>query len=133
MNSELKSPALLNNLEEIISFIKKQAKKANLSVEKINRLELAAEEALVNIIKHAYPSKEGYIKVKCKNNNHFILEIIDEGIPFNPLSAKNPRLDLDIDSRPIGGVGILLIKKMVDSVEYKRKNKSNLLRLIIKK
>ncbi len=133
MNSELKSPALLNNLEEIISFIKKQAKKANLSVEKINRLELAAEEALVNIIKHAYPAKEGYIKVKCKNNNHFILEIIDEGIPFNPLSAKNPRLDLDIDSRPIGGVGILLIKKMVDSVEYKRKNKSNLLRLIIKK
>jgi len=130
MNKVLRLPASLTNLEDFLSFIKEQAQKYGLSYEKINKLELASEEALVNIIKHAYPSKDGYIEIRCKSNKKsFIVEIIDKGIPFNPLSVKGPKLDVDIDSRPIGGVGILLIKKMTDFIEYERNNNGNLLRL----
>jgi len=132
MNKELRLPASLTNLETFLSFIKEQAQKCGLSDEKINKLELASEEALVNIIKHAYPFKDGYIKVNCiEDNDSFIVEITDKGIPFNPLSAKEPILDTDIDYRPIGGVGILLMKKLTDFIEYKRNNNSNLLRLIM--
>ncbi len=132
---EITLSAVLGNLETFLSFIVTQAQKAKLSREKINKLELAAEEALVNIIKHAYPSnkKDNYIKIKCKDNNSFVLEIIDEGIPFNPLNIREPNLNFDIETRPIGGVGILLIKKMVDFVEYKRQDNNNLLRLIMQK
>jgi anti-sigma regulatory factor (Ser/Thr protein kinase) len=62
-----------------------------------------------------------------------IIEIIDSGMPFDMTSLPNPDITSDISERKIGGVGVFLIKKMVDEVQYRRENDQNILSLIIKK
>jgi serine/threonine-protein kinase RsbW len=59
-----------------------------------------------------------------------IVEIIDDGIPFDPTSLKKPDLTLPAEERPIGGLGIFLITKIMDSVNYTRNNNQNILTLI---
>jgi anti-sigma regulatory factor (Ser/Thr protein kinase) len=60
-----------------------------------------------------------------------IIEIIDSGLPFNPLSKDDPDLLLDLDERKIGGYGVFLIKTLIDEVTYQRENNQNILTLIV--
>jgi serine/threonine-protein kinase RsbW len=57
------------------------------------------------------------------------IEIEDEGIPFDPTLSKQPDLNLPVEERPIGGLGIFLISKIMDSVTYTREEKKNILTL----
>ena len=101
---------------------------------KIGEIELAAEEAWVNICNYAYPEQSGDVEVIGKaDDNNFIIEIIDSGIPFDITSLPDPDIAVDADQRKIGGLGAFLIKKMVDEVRYRRENNRNILNLIIEK
>jgi len=75
------------------------------------------------------------VEVSCgpDDNNRFVIEIMDSGTPFNPLSLSEPNLTEDVSERPIGGLGIHLIKKMMDEVEYRREGNNNILSLIVLK
>jgi anti-sigma regulatory factor (Ser/Thr protein kinase) len=90
------------------------------------RLKLILEEILLNIGKHAYTREPGRIMIDAvpdrKNDVRFlILEITDWGPPFNPLADSHlPNLDADLDERPIGGLGIHLVRRMASSVAYER-------------
>ena len=100
---------------------------------KILEIELAAEEALVNIFKYAYKAREGDVEIICglDNNGNFILEISDTGEPFNVLSVADPDITADISERQIGGLGVFLMKKLTESVQYRYEGDKNILSLIV--
>jgi anti-sigma regulatory factor (Ser/Thr protein kinase) len=98
-------------------------------------IELASEEALVNIFHYAYPSKKGDVEIVCYpvTDDRFTIEIIDSGIPFNLLSAGEPVITSDLHKRKVGGLGIFLIRKVVDNIEYRREKDKNILTLTVLK
>ena len=129
----IKLPATLENLGRWTEAISECARGHGFDEKKIDRIQLALEEALVNICKYSYPEEPGNAEVSCKqDNSRFIIEIVDSGIPFDMTSLPAPDLASSIEERKIGGLGIFLIKKMVDEVKYRRERNFNILKLIIK-
>jgi anti-sigma regulatory factor (Ser/Thr protein kinase) len=97
----------------------------------LRKLELVSEEALVNIISHAYKEEKGTIHVSLVSSPSR-LEIIlrDQGPPFNPLEFQAPHIHRPLEERPEGGLGILFIKHFVDEVHYERTGNANVLTLV---
>ena len=84
--------------------------------------QLAVEEIGTNIIKYGYDDGlEHRINVDVAvDGDHVTIRIEDDGKPFNPLDAPHPKLDLPIEQRPIGGLGVFIVKSVADSVDYRR-------------
>ncbi len=104
----------------------------NFSKSELNRIQVALEEALVNIIEHAYSYKTGKVDMTFRFFPRAFIELIirDYGGPFNPLS--NPQgIDTlaTLKEREIGGLGIPMMRLLMDEVDYSRDGKSNLLTL----
>jgi serine/threonine-protein kinase RsbW len=130
----IKLPAQIENLERYRKVVLECAKEQGVAQERIIEIELAIEEALVNIFNYSYPEKTGDVEINCKVDHHqFIIEMIDSGIPFDMTSHPNPDLKSDLSERQIGGLGIYLIKRMMDEVRYRRENDQNILTLIVKR
>lgn len=130
----IKLPAKLENLGRWMEAVSECAKEQGFDQKKIGRIELALEEALVNICNYSYPEEPGNAEVSCKQDNRrFIIEIVDSGIPFDMTSLPAPDVTSSIEKRKIGGLGIFLIKKMVDGVKYRRKGSLNILNLTMKR
>ena len=96
-------------------------------------IRLVSEEIIVNILNYAYPQQaEGYLTLCLwDEDGEITLEFIDGGIPFNPLDKADPDISLPLEQREIGGLGIFLVREMMDDVAYTYVNKEN--RLTIKK
>jgi serine phosphatase RsbU (regulator of sigma subunit)/anti-sigma regulatory factor (Ser/Thr protein kinase) len=94
-------------------------------------LRLALEEAVVNVINYAYPVGElGEVLIIADTNGHEIrFTVTDSGYPFDPTTVLEPDTTLDAQNRPIGGLGILLSRKLMDSISYNRKDGKNVLSL----
>lgn len=94
-------------------------------------LSLVLEEALSNIIFYAYRDQKMHkIKISVtREGDRIILQIRDDGIPFDPTAAPLPDTSLPAGERPVGGLGILLISKLMDHVEYARINNKNVITL----
>jgi anti-sigma regulatory factor (Ser/Thr protein kinase) len=90
---------------------------------------LAAEEAYVNVVNYAYAeTAPGSVALSfdCDQAARALhLAIEDHGIPYNPLDRPDPDLHLDADQRPIGGLGIFLVRQLMDRVEYSRRDDTN--------
>lgn len=98
------------------------------------KLELAIEEAFVNIVDYAYSQditdKRIIVETKLKEDPlKIIVTLIDNGKKYNPLNFEDSDISSPLEERPIGGLGIILIKKNVDLVSYKYENDSNFLTL----
>lgn len=132
--ARMELPATLDNLTPLIQFVSTCAAEKGFSKKKL-QIELATEEALVNIFNYAYPDHKGDVEVICNsvNNETLAIDIVDSGIPFDPFSINNPDIAGDISSREIGGLGIFLIKRLMDEVHYRRENGKNILSLIVSK
>lgn len=95
---------------------------------------LALEEAFVNICHHAYETDDGEIAITCaREHDVFVLEIADRGKPFDVLSLPDPDTTLGIEERPIGGLGLYLIRTLTSNVSYMRVNDQNRLRMVFDK
>ena len=127
------APANLDQLSELIRFLSEFAKSNGFSEERLSKIHLVAEEALVNIFKYAYPKTEGRVQVSVDmdDRGRCVIEFSDTGPPFDPLSAHEPDLTLEVAERNIGGLGILFIRKMSDDVQYRRQGDRNILTLIL--
>lgn len=98
------------------------------------RVELALEEALVNIVLHAYNGKEGEIELSCRivSAKEIAFTLKDRGKAFNPLLVKAPELESSLEERALGGLGIVMMRKYMDEIHYERKDSYNILTLIKK-
>jgi len=128
-------PAVLENLPRFVESVRAGAESFGLNRKKVQRLELALEEALVNVASYAYPQGTGSVEVRfeCRNESDFVVEIIDQGAPFDILARTDPDTTQDIDERKIGGLGILLIKEVLDHVDYRREAGKNILTFTLAK
>ena len=120
-----------SEITRLSAFTKGFCEKLALEKKPTADLRLALEEAVVNVIDYAYPYGErGSITIKADSNHREVrFTIIDSGIPFDPTSVLEADTTLDAQNRPIGGLGILLSRKLTDSVSYARRNGQNVLTL----
>jgi len=132
---EIRSAAKIEHLERLIDFVAGHAEMAEFTVNRINEIELAAEEVLVNIFQYAYPGTDGDVGIECRieDDVRLILVISDNGTPFNILEVCDPDVTADISDREIGGLGVFFVKEMVDEARYLRQGNSNILTLVFNK
>lgn len=93
---------------------------------------LALEELLVNIVTHGYHDEHSYtIAVMLElHDSHLSVEITDDGMAFDPRTVPAPNFLMSLEERPIGGLGVWLTLKMMDEIDYRRKDDMNKLRLV---
>ncbi len=126
-------PAKLEHLGTFIAAVTEAAEAKGAGVKKVYDIELALEEALVNIINYAYPEATGNIELTCKYDAESLLvEIVDTGTPFDVLSLPAPDTALGIEERGIGGLGIHFMKKLMDEVAYRREGDKNVLEMKVR-
>lgn len=127
-------PAKLETLYEMLKFIKDCSNTIGFTNTIISKIELASEEALVNIITHAYSQQNGTIEIECNalESSGIQIKIIDTGILFNPLKAIENFLpgNIDEENAQVGGYGIYFMVNMMDKVSYERLEDKNILTLI---
>jgi serine/threonine-protein kinase RsbW len=129
-----KMQAKLENLERLVLSVSDCARAQGFDQKRLNEIELSTEEALVNIFNYAYPQGPGDVEITCKlDDSHFIIEIIDSGVPFDVSKLPDPDISLDIDERKIGGLGIFLMRKLMDEVRTTREGGRNILSLVVRK
>jgi serine/threonine-protein kinase RsbW len=126
----LRLRAALGNLETAQTFTRENALLAGLDEHKVQRIELALEEAIINIIDHAYGGNEGELTLCCTPvREGFEISLSDEGPPFNPLEAPLEKVASVITAQRIGGMGLPLIRSMADGFRYRREDGRNVLTL----
>ena len=109
--------------------IEKVAAEWGLSEDDTVNLNLILDEFVSNVIRHGFEDEgEHDIPVTLDLDGDVInIRIEDDGRPFNPLEAPPPDLDLPIEERPLGGLGIFIARSLADTVEYRRENNRNVL------
>ena len=118
----------LNKLEPFLNGI---FERENLDMSMLPQIDLALEEAVTNIIMYAYPEGEkGTAELTVEvADGQISATLIDSGTPFNPLQQQEANLDVSLEERKIGGLGIHLIKEIMDEVDYAYEEGRNLLRM----
>jgi sigma-B regulation protein RsbU (phosphoserine phosphatase) len=123
-----------NEVPGIISSIEESMRCLGFSDEDNLSFQLAVEEACINIINHGYRNAKGYISIALESRpNCFMVIIEDEASQFDPTRFEKPNLVEDANERPIGGLGIHLIKSLTDEMRYDYAEGKNRLTLIKKR
>jgi len=122
-------PAKLDKLPLMLEWIRGHLTQAKIGSDVVGKMELASEEALTNIIQHGYQGKKGQIELQFHHLPGSVeLVFMDQGPPFNPLeSAPPPDLKTPLEKREVGGLGVFLMRKVVDEIRYSRENDTNVL------
>ena len=92
-------------------------------------INLALEEAVSNVMLYAYPGKSGQVLVECDKSDKLVFTITDSGVPFDPTQQEDPDMTQSAEERPIGGLGIFLVRQIMDDIRYERKDDKNILTL----
>jgi len=125
---------LKNKVEELAQlapFVSTLAKEAGLDETLHSQVDLALDEAVSNVVMYAYEEgAEGTIDIEAMANTEKIkIVITDSGRPFDPTTARDPDITLPVEERPVGGLGIFLVRQVMDSVNYERTDGKNVLTL----
>ena len=129
-----KSIVLPNDVEEVsklTAFVEEVCEAMGFDGALTAQLTLAIEEAVVNVMKYAYPpQKRGDVTIEAQSNDlRLKFTIIDSGMPFDPTVRAEVDTTLSAEDRPIGGLGIHLVRKIMDSINYERVDSLNVLTL----
>jgi anti-sigma regulatory factor (Ser/Thr protein kinase) len=124
-------PAHIDALPRGLALVVECATAAGFPPQRVMEIELAVEEALANICLYAYPHSSGEVEVRCTHDEtrYFSIELIDSGIPCDMLARPAPDFMMDVAQRQIGGLGIPLIRALMDNATYHREGALNILRL----
>jgi len=112
--------------------VSRSAAEFGLDAERVTEIGVATEEALVNICNYAYQDQTGDVQVTCMldDESRFIIEIEDTGIPFDVHGLNAPDLTDDISERQVGGLGVFILKELMNDVQYRREDNRNILKLV---
>ena len=130
---ELQIAAKIENLDTVYEYINKKLEAVDCPPRSQMQIDLAVEEIFTNISSYAYLPGEGPVTIRAsvlENPIRVILTFIDKGKPFDPLAKKDADVTLSADEREIGGLGIFLVKKTMDSVVYEYKDGQNILTVV---
>lgn len=126
-------PALTEQLDTVLTFILDEMEKLHCSSKICNQISIAVEEIFVNIAHYAYRPDVGDATIRCQVSTQgkpqITIEFLDSGRPYDPLQHDEPDISLSADERNIGGLGILMVKRLMDEVKYEYKDGKNILTL----
>ena len=128
---ELKIEAVVENIEKVTDFVNEQLEELGCSMQMQLQVDVALDEIFSNICNYAYdPEDVGMAAIDVVDNpEDGSVEIIirDRGIPFDPLKKEDPDVSLGVKERAIGGLGIFMVKKMMDNIKYEYRDGANVL------
>ncbi len=124
-------PSSTRYLEEVRRFVVTHARQADFRAEEVEQFKIAVDEACTNVIEHAYGGHDGFevdITIIVENDR-FIVRIRDEGQPFDPSHYREPNLLEIAKHRKAGGLGVHIIRSLMDHVEYRTRGQVNEIRM----
>jgi len=126
--SELHFQPIKGQARQILKAILNTPEISSCRMKEFLTLQLACEEIVVNITSYAYPEgSDGYLDVIIQKTDRIVIRFEDGGVPFNPLEHKSPDITLPWKQRPIGGLGILLLRRKMDDIHYEYVDNKNIL------
>ncbi len=131
--ADIRVPARLESLHALLEFVTSCAERRGVGQARIREIELVMEELLVNIFNYAYPDRSGDVEMVCRLDDagSLLVDIADEGIPFNILTREDPDREAGIEERNIGGLGIFFVKRFMRDIRYRREGGRNILTLMV--
>ncbi|GAB4411150.1 MAG: hypothetical protein Fur0044_05080 [Anaerolineae bacterium] len=115
----LHTTAELKNLSQIRDFIEAAALGLGLPPESIHNIQLAVDEVATNIMVHGYQGQGGPLEIEVKRpERDLVVSLRDEAFPFDPTTVPPPDLTLPLAQRPIGGLGIHLVRQTMDEIHH---------------
>jgi anti-sigma regulatory factor (Ser/Thr protein kinase) len=132
-SADLTVTAALDALPRCTAFVAAFASAAGFSADRVREIELVVEEIVANICRHGYSEQSGALQISCRRGNRERLDLlfVDRGRPFDLLAVPATDLDTDLDKREIGGLGVPLVRALVEEASYRRDGDRNLLHLIV--
>ncbi len=127
-------PAVVDSIEKVTEFINDRLQKKNVPQKIQTQIDVVIDELMSNVTKFAYrDGKTGNISVELElNDDEVTMTFRDSGIPFNPLEQADPDVDAPLEKRKIGGLGLFLVRKTMDKLNYVYENGQNVLTVIKK-
>jgi len=124
-------PNDIETIPQLNEFIDTIAEEIGLDMSLTMSLNLAIEEAVVNVMDYAYPAGEkGDVEIEVVADDKWLTFIIsDSGVAFDPTTKEDADTTLSAEERPIGGLGIFLVRQLMDTIQYERVNGKNVLTL----
>ena len=126
---KIRVAATKENLETVTAFLDEILDEKDCPLKVRLQIDLALEEMYINIANYAYTPKIGEMELRVafdEAERELTLVLIDSGIPYDPLAKKDPDVTLSAEKRKIGGLGIYLVKKTMDSMTYERRDGRNI-------
>ena len=119
--------AKIDSLDSVQGFIRSALIGCSRKVQ--TQTTIAVDEIFCNIARYAYAHERGMVTIRVQVDADISITFEDTGIAYNPLAKDDPDVSLDIDQRTIGGLGIFMVKQLMDSVMYVRDGQKNILSL----
>lgn len=131
MKKRLVLPNDIETIPQLNEFIDSVAEEVGLEMSLTMSLNLAIEEAVVNVMEYAYPDgQKGNVEIEVTADQQWMTFVItDTGIAFDPTTKEDADTTLSAEERPIGGLGIFLVRQLMDDINYKREGNKNVLTL----
>jgi anti-sigma regulatory factor (Ser/Thr protein kinase) len=128
---ELHIQADLKNLAIVAEFVSACCKHWRIAAKNTFDIQLAIDEAVTNIIEHAYAGKAGEVSLRCwVATHHFYVQLQDKGRPFNPADAPYPNITGSLAERRTGGLGIYFMRRLMDEVHFESNENKNVLQMV---
>lgn len=128
-------PAKTDALQDVLGFVEESLESYECSMKNQTAICIAIEEVFVNVANYAYGEGSGDVTLDIgfdEVNRNVTFRMADIGVPFDPLQKPDPDITLSIDERQIGGLGIYIVKKTMDTVCYNYVDGKNILTMIKK-
>ena len=129
---ELTVEAKIENIPKVTEFVDKILEEYDCPIKEQTQIDVALDEVLSNVANYAYEKKDGSVSINVDVSDdprQVTITFTDSGTPYDPLKKEDPDITLGADERPIGGLGIFIVKKTMDDVIYEYKDGQNVLQI----
>lgn len=130
--NELTVDAVVENIEKVTAFVDAQLEELGCPIKAQMQIDIAIDELFGNIAHYAYHPDVGPATVRVEvveDPLSVVITFIDNGTPYDPLTAKDPDTTLSAEEREVGGLGIFMVKKTMDDIIYEYRNGQNILKI----
>ena len=127
---ELTIAATVENIGTVTAFVDEQLEALDCPMKAQMQIDIAIDELFGNIAHYAYSPEVGTATVRVEVEEEpmaVVITFLDQGVPYDPLTAEDPDTTLSADERKIGGLGIFMVKKSMDEIDYKYQDGQNIL------
>ena len=129
---ELTLEAKVANLQQVLDFVDENLTSMRCPMKILMQIDVAVEAIFVNVASYAYTPNTGSVTIRMdlqEKPRAVVITFIDSGIPYNPLAKEDPDVSLSAEERSIGGLGIFMVKKTMDKMEYEYTDQKNVLKM----